>query len=83
MPGRPKPSSLTKKEALAWKKRWALVNARQIEEMRRTPVATKLQQLAVLMASGAAFDWAEDRAREEAEVRLLWQKLRKSHEKKK
>ncbi|MFZ5863691.1 MAG: hypothetical protein ACOYXR_12710 [Nitrospirota bacterium] len=42
---------MSKQDARAFVRRWALVNAREIEELRATPPDQKLRQVAVLMAS--------------------------------
>ena len=42
-----------KAEAIAYVKRWRIVNEYERTELRRTPMARKLQQLASLMASAA------------------------------
>lgn len=38
-------------QAEVWKRRWRFVAAREIEELRNTPVEVKLAQLSALMAS--------------------------------
>ena len=61
---------ITKKEAREFKKRWRLVNEAELQELRETPPARKLQQLAALMASVKAFHgWTEALSAEEDEVR--------------
>jgi hypothetical protein len=56
-----------------------MVNDAEREELRATPPALKLRQLAALMASAAAFGWTEALAAEEQEVRERWQRLRKAY----
>jgi len=48
---------------------WEVVNAAEREELRTTPVAYKLQQLASLMASAREFGWIDTLAGEKTEVR--------------
>jgi len=69
-------SAITPEEARDYLDRWALVQAAELEELRRTPMDTKLRQLASLMASRKYF--TEDAAREHgvAEVRQRWARLK-------
>ena len=39
-------SKLTKEQAIAFRKRWQIVNAAEIKELRNTSLAEKLQQTA-------------------------------------
>lgn len=71
-------AGLTKSEAQAFKKRWEAVNAAEQEELRMTDMATKLRQLAALMASVSELGRDEARASEEAEVRKRWKRLRRA-----
>ncbi len=70
---------LTKAEAQAFAARWKMVNAAEREELRATPLVTKLRQLAALMASVDRLGWAQALAEEEDEVRERWRKLRKAY----
>ena len=70
---------MTKTEARAFRKRWALVNAREREELRSTSPAQKFRQLAALMASAEMFDGPESRAEEVNLVRERWNRLRRIH----
>jgi hypothetical protein len=70
---------ITKKEMKAWRDRWALVNAAEIEELRTTPPAVKLRQLAALMASVDQLGWTEAMAAEEEQVRENWIRIRKAY----
>jgi hypothetical protein len=70
---------ITKKELKAWCDRWALVNAAEIEELRNTPPAVKLRQLAALMASVDQLGWTDALAAEEAQVRENWLRIRKGY----
>ncbi len=67
---------LTKKDADAFRKRWELVNTAEIEELRRTSVTKKLQQLSSLMLSVKELNWQEPLSEGEAEVRERWNRLR-------
>ena len=71
-------TSMTPTQARAYLKRWAIVNQFEIEELRRTPMELKLQQLSALMASRHLF--AADSTREKGvrQVRMRWAKLRKA-----
>jgi len=43
-------AAITPEEALAYLRRWELVREAEARELRRTPMETKLRQLAALMA---------------------------------
>jgi hypothetical protein len=68
--------TLSRKEAQAFRRRWEMVNAAERAELRATPLDDKLRQLAALMASVQALGWTDVLAREEAEVRIRWNRLR-------
>ena len=70
---------ITRAQALAFKKRWAAVNAYEIEELRRTPPAVRLRQLATLMSWAKAFGWTDALAAEEEAVRDRWNRLRRAY----
>lgn len=70
---------MTKAEGKAWARRWRLVNKREIEELRRTPMEVKLLQLALLMDSADEFGWETNREEEVNEVRERWKKLRQAY----
>ncbi len=70
---------ISRKEARAWRKRWAAVNRAEIEELRRTTPEEKFRQLCALMESAKALGWARALAAEEAEVRERWMRLRKAY----
>ncbi len=69
-------NQITKAEARAFQKRWDLVNAEEIKQLRRTPMARKLQQLNALFACGEYFGWREPHSNGAEEVRKTWMKLR-------
>lgn len=66
-------------EANAYKARWALVNAEEVEELRRTSLEQKIGQLASLMASVKQLGWDTALAAEESEVRARWMRLREAY----
>jgi len=69
---------ITPEEARAYADRWAAVEAFQLEELRRTPMETKLLQLAALMASRDLFAYDSERDKGVAEVRKRWARLHHS-----
>lgn len=74
-----KPKGMTKAQGRAFRRRWKAVNAAEIEELRSTPAAQKFRQLAALMVSAKELGWSEELAAEEAQVRELWNRLRKAY----
>lgn len=73
---------ISKKEALAFRKRWRRVNAHEIEEMRAASLELKWQQFNSLLALGRELGWTEELRKGEAEVRERWVRLRKAYLKK-
>ena len=71
-------AEITKPAAQAFRRRWEAVGAAELEELRRTPVATKFRQLAALMASVQELGWEQELASEETEVRNRWKRLRRA-----
>jgi hypothetical protein len=69
---------LTKAQARAFRKRWRLVNAREAEELRDTPIEVKWQQINTLMAWAQQLGWTSALAEGEEEVRQRWIRLRKA-----
>jgi hypothetical protein len=67
---------LSKEEARLFRARWKLVNDFVSEEVRRTPPALKLQQLALMYEAGQALGWADGLNRGEEEVRERWRRLK-------
>ena len=70
---------LTKEEADAFKKRWEVVNTAEIEELRRTPISKKMQQLASFMLSVKELDWHKALSEGESELRERWNRLRMAY----
>jgi hypothetical protein len=48
-----------KNEISEYRKRWALVNAAEIQELRRTSLSEKARQTAALMESARSLGWME------------------------
>jgi len=67
----------TAAEIRAWKKRWELVNQREIEELRAMSPEVKLRQLDALMRSVDQMGWREELEQGVEEVRERWNKLRR------
>ena len=66
---------MNREEAKLFKERWKLVNETINEEIRNTPIETKLQQLAIMFATSQIFDWTS--SQEDIEiVRKRWQRLK-------
>jgi hypothetical protein len=71
-------AAITPEEARAYIQRWELVRELETAELQRTPIETKLRQLAALMASRHLFGPEPDRERQVAEVRARWERLRQA-----
>ena len=69
-------AAITPDEARAYADRWAVVEAFELEELRRTPMETKLLQLTALMASSDLFAEDPEREKDVLEVRERWGRLR-------
>jgi len=65
-------SSLTSEQARAYLERWELVRAAEAAELQRTPMQTKLLQLAAPMQSREVFGTDPGREAESAKVHELW-----------
>jgi hypothetical protein len=70
---------LTKGEARAFRDRWHLVNAREVEELRSTSLEVKWQQFNTLLYWVHQLGWAEALDEETLEVRQRWARLRKEY----
>ncbi|MBI5193647.1 MAG: hypothetical protein HZA08_09440 [Nitrospirae bacterium] len=70
---------ITKKEAIEFKKRWEAINAFEHEELRRTSMEMKLQQLAALMASVKELGWHKSLSEGEEKLRDRWNRLRRAY----
>jgi hypothetical protein len=71
-------SDLTPEQAQAYLNRWNLVREVEATELRRTPIETKLRQLAALMESRDLFGPEPDRENQIREVRERWARLRRA-----
>jgi hypothetical protein len=67
-------------EIIAFRQRWALVNATELQELRDTPIAVKARQTAALMESGRSLGWLEAGDEAEELVRERWNALRENEE---
>jgi hypothetical protein len=70
--------NMTPDEARAYFGRWQLVGEAEVEELRRTPIETKLRQLAALMASRHLFAPEPDREAGIQAVHERWAHLRRT-----
>src|SRR6266404_101481 len=71
-------AAITPEDALAYFRRWELVRDAEARELRCTPMETKLQQLASLMASRHVFGPEPDREAQLQVVRERWARLRRA-----
>ncbi len=71
-------SQITRSDAIAFRKRWEMVNAFEKKELRALPANEKLRQLAMLMALAKELDWTEALEKEASKIRNRWNKLRKA-----
>ena len=72
-------SEITKREALAFRKRWRIVNTFEKEELRVLSVDEKLGQLAMLMALAKELEWTVATDIEVGTTRDRWNKLREAY----
>jgi len=70
---------ITREEALAFRARWAEVNAFQQQEARATTLIDRLGQLNALMVSARSLGWAEALGTREDAVRERWNLLRRCY----
>lgn len=68
--------AMTQAEGVAFKARWAMVEAAERDELRATPMDKKVRQLAALMASVEKLGWDQALADEEHMAREQWRRLR-------
>jgi len=69
--------STDKSDLQAWMARWKIVNDFEREELRRTPIDTKVRQLAAMMRMARALGWDAESQGEVDHVRSLWVRLKK------
>ncbi len=67
-----------KNEIVEYRRRWELVRAAEIEELRKTSQAEKALQTAALMESARRLGWMDRRDQREDEVWSRWNALRKA-----
>jgi hypothetical protein len=65
-------------EIVEFKKRWALVNAAESQELRSATIGEKARQTAALMESASSLGWMDLCDPQEEEVRERWNALRKA-----
>ena len=65
-------------EAEAYLARWRLVQEAEVAELRRTSMATKLSQVAALVAARDSFKPDPDRDLQVDEVRERWARVRQA-----
>jgi hypothetical protein len=71
-------AAITPEEARAYFARWQLLRDVETAELQRTPIETKLRQLAALMASRDLLGPESDREAQVREVRERWARLRQA-----
>ncbi len=71
-------SRITKAQAKLFKKRWAIANAAEIEELRQTPASKKLRQFSLLLLCAPHFRKPRKPAGEELELRNRWNRIRRA-----
>ena len=69
-----------KNDIVAFKERWALANAAELQELRATPLTDKARQTAALMESARSLGWMDRRDLQEEQVWARWNALRKAKE---
>ena len=70
--------AITPEEARAYFRRWQLLREEEARQLARTPMETKLRQLAALMASRHLFGVERDREAGVEAVRERWARLRQA-----
>lgn len=71
-------SAITSEQARSYLDRWKLVREIELGELRHSSLETKVQQLAVLMASRDFFRSDDTRERDVQAVRERWAHIRKA-----
>lgn len=67
---------ISPEDAAFYLQRWAVAGRRLKQELRDTPMETKLHRLAALMASAPQMGWSGSRDEEDDAVRERWMALR-------
>lgn len=68
---------ITKSEALAFRKRWKMINDAERKELCNASLIEKFGQLVALMNSVEEMGWTKALTAEDKEVRNRWNKLRR------
>jgi len=68
---------MDKADIRAWMARWKIVNDFERDELRRTPIETKVRQLAAMMAMALRLDWQTSTEAELKLIRERWVRLKK------
>jgi len=71
------PGHLLKEAAAEYRRRWQAVHEAEIDEIRQTPLTTKLRQLSVLVESRNLFAAEPDVPPQDAEVLDRWNRIRR------
>jgi len=66
---------MTPAQAAAFRQRWALVNAREQQELRAAPLEVKFAQLVSMFQSARGLGWATTDEGEVQRVRERWLRL--------
>ena len=69
---------MTPEQVRAFFERWRLLREVEAEELRRTPLDSKLRQLAALMESRTALGFDPQREAETQAVRERWEAIKKA-----
>ena len=69
---------ISPEDAAAYLQRWAIAGRRLTQELRDTPMETKLHRLAALMASAPQMGWSGSFDEEDDAVRERWMALRRA-----
>jgi hypothetical protein len=70
---------LLKEAAAEYRRRWQAVHEAEIDEIRQTPLTTKLRQLSVLIESRNLFATEPDFPPQDAEVLDRWNRIRRHY----
>jgi hypothetical protein len=71
-------TKMDKAEIRAWMDRWELVEEAHREELRTTPMETKLRQLAVMMHTARTLGWKTTTEADLRRIRGRWARLKRS-----
>jgi hypothetical protein len=73
-------TKMDKAEVRAWMDRWKAVNEAHREELRTTPMETKLRQLAVMMHTARTLGWKTSTEAELRRIRARWARLKRGRD---